>query len=188
MFVSSLGLAPYFNYRFCHPLGTPIKPSYPRKIDSANGTKKCVPFLAAAIRPGRAATHLQVENKSAFFDFAGQQKSAGLMVDETNKPAHCFLYIIFRILAPYLPSNRALKRATRYFVEGSGVQTLPIPLNASKISFFAQVIFRENRKATPPGTLGVPPKISRLVWLYGDPSGIRTPDPLLKRQLLCQLS
>ena len=167
MFVSSLGLAPYFNYRFCHPLGTPIKPSYPRKIDSANGTKKCVPFLAAAIRPGRAATHLQVENKSAFFDFAGQQKSAGLMVDETNKPAHCFLYIIFRILAPYLPSNRALKRATRYFVEGSGVQTLPIPLNASKISFFAQVIFRENRKATPPGTLGVPPKISRLVWLYG---------------------
>ena len=26
------------------------------------------------------------------------------------------------------------------------------------------------------------------VLLFGDPSGIRTPDPLLKRQLLCQLS
>ena len=26
------------------------------------------------------------------------------------------------------------------------------------------------------------------VFLFGDPSGIRTPDPLLKRQLLCRLS
>ena len=26
------------------------------------------------------------------------------------------------------------------------------------------------------------------VLLFGDPSGIRTPDPLLKRQLLCRLS
>ena len=26
------------------------------------------------------------------------------------------------------------------------------------------------------------------VLLFGDPSGIRTPDPLLKRQLLCLLS
>ena len=26
------------------------------------------------------------------------------------------------------------------------------------------------------------------VSLFGDPAGIRTPDPLLKRQLLCQLS
>ena len=100
MFVSSLGLAPYFNYRFCHPLGTPIKPSYPRKIDSANGTKKCVPFLAAAIRPGRAATHLQVENKSAFFDFAGQQKSAGLMVAKpTNRRSTFCIYFFLHLAA-----------------------------------------------------------------------------------------
>ena len=26
------------------------------------------------------------------------------------------------------------------------------------------------------------------VFLFGDPAGIRTPDPLLKRQLLCRLS
>ena len=88
-------------------------PSYPREIYSANGTKKRVPFFAAATMPGCAATHLQGQNKNAyynkfwleaqhpagllsvFFEFAGQQKSAGLMVDETNKPAHCFLYIIF---------------------------------------------------------------------------------------------
>ena len=70
-------------------------PPYLRKIYSANGTKKRVPFFAAATMPGCAATHLQGQNKNAFFEFAGQQKSAGLMVDETNKPAHCFLYIIF---------------------------------------------------------------------------------------------
>ena len=28
----------------------------------------------------------------------------------------------------------------------------------------------------------------KAVLLFGDPSGIRTPDPLLKRQLLCRLS
>ena len=27
-----------------------------------------------------------------------------------------------------------------------------------------------------------------MVFLFGDPAGIRTPDPLLKRQLLCRLS
>ena len=31
------------------------------------------------------------------------------MVDKTNKPALCFLYIIFQILVPYLRANRALK-------------------------------------------------------------------------------
>ena len=66
-------------------------PSCPRKIYSANR----VSFLAGTIKPGCAATHFQGYNKNAFFEFAGQQKSAGLMVDETNKPAHCFLYIIF---------------------------------------------------------------------------------------------
>ena len=48
----------------------------------------------------------------ALFEFAGQQKSAGLMVDKTNKPALCFLYITFQILAPYLRANRALKGNT----------------------------------------------------------------------------
>jgi len=37
---------------------------------------------------------------------------------------------------------------------------------SSKISFFDLVNFRENRKATPPGTLSFPPKICRLVWPY----------------------
>ena len=36
--------------------------------------------------------------------------------------------------------------------------------------------------------LGVQPMASILLAGFGDPSGIRTPDPLLKRQLLCRLS
>jgi len=36
-----------------------------------------------------------------FFNLLGS-KNAGLMVDETNKPAHCFLYIIFPPSAPWL--------------------------------------------------------------------------------------
>ena len=32
-------------------------------------------------------------------------------------------------------------------------------------------------------------RIITIPWLsFGDPAGIRTPDPLLKRQLLCRLS
>ena len=37
---------------------------------------------------GGAVIHLQKQIENAPFEFAGQQKSAGLMVDETNKPAH----------------------------------------------------------------------------------------------------
>ena len=49
------------------------------------------------------------------------------------------------------------------------------------ISFFLipySVQFSDSKKAdTPKG-----------ICFFGDPPGIRTPDPLLKRQLLCQLS
>ena len=34
----------------------------------------------------------------------------------------------------------------------------------------------------------IPQSLAALRDFCGDPSGIRTPDPLLKRQLLCQLS
>ena len=53
------------------------------------------PFWQRRQKPGCAATHLQGQIENALFELPGQQKSAGLMVDETNKPAHCFLYIIF---------------------------------------------------------------------------------------------
>lgn len=38
---------------------------------------------------------LRVQTENALFEFTGQQKSAGLVVDETNKPTHCFLCIFF---------------------------------------------------------------------------------------------
>ena len=36
--------------------------------------------------------------------------------------------------------------------------------------------------------VGLQPTASIPFLQYGDPAGIRTPDPLLKRQLLCRLS
>ena len=55
-----------------------------------------------------------------------------------------------------------------------GVQIFLTPLVTSKISISDHLKFQGNKKATPADTLGVPPKISRLVWLYGSGRRIRT--------------
>ena len=55
-------------------------PSYPRNY-SANGTKKCVPFLAVAntswLRYANGFSDAKLKN--ALFELPGQQKGAGLI-------------------------------------------------------------------------------------------------------------
>ena len=64
--------------------------------------------------------------------------------------------------------------------------------SASEKSRLASVgrIFKFRGAKTPEtvDAVGVQPTASILSAKVGDPSGIRTPDPLLKRQLLCRLS
>ena len=58
---------------------------------------------------------------------------------------------------------------------GSGA---PPALHSLPLPFESPTRELPNNKTAPEGT----------VLLFGDPAGIRTPDPLLKRQLLCLLS
>ena len=54
---------------------------------------------------------------------------------------------------------------------------LPVPPSAAATAFAKQKRSHQ-KEETPRGVF----------LLFGDPAGIRTPDPLLKRQLLCRLS
>ena len=54
-----------------------------------------MPFLAVPVMPLYPAMLLRVQTENALFEFTGQQKSVGLVVDETNKPTHCILCIFF---------------------------------------------------------------------------------------------
>ena len=98
------------------------------------------------------------------------------MVDETNKPASLFLYMIFLRRAPLFLGKKGAPVGNLGKKGQPGIQTPPAPSTAAKISFFDQINFREIRKAAPPGTLGFPPKISRLVRLDGATDVTRTHD------------
>ena len=70
-------------------------PHFRQDVYSAKRAKDRVPFWAVPVMPLYPAMLLRVRTENALFEFAGQQKSAGLVVDETNKPTHCILCIFF---------------------------------------------------------------------------------------------
>ncbi|HIX66030.1 MAG TPA: hypothetical protein H9736_07250, partial [Candidatus Anaerotruncus excrementipullorum] len=75
---------------FCGP-----RPDFHPAVCSAKRTRDRVPFLAVPVMPLYPAMLLRVQTENALFEFTGQQKSVGLVVDETNKPTHCILCIFF---------------------------------------------------------------------------------------------
>ena len=81
------------------------------------------------------------------------------------------------------PAKRALLRILPLNLWKGEFESLQTVGNSENIHWKNGEIL-EIQKATPLGTLSVSLKISRLVWLFGTPWGIRTPGLLVRSQTL----
>ena len=89
---------------------------------------------------------LRVQTENALFELRGQQKSAGLVVDETKNRRIAFYVSFFQISVPWLCSNRALNPAGARKLgksRGNHFQCPEIP----RKYLFSELRFQENKKA-----------------------------------------
>lgn len=83
---------------------------------------------------------------------------------------HSFKRIQTELAVNLCPSRHQVRR-------GASIFPFPLPIDNTIHMWYLQYFFQKKIKST-----------NRLIHINGGLLGIRTPDPLIKSQLLCQLS